>query len=767
MNKLVFLILTISLIRINCYAQEITYRGEVTSKDGVPLEWVNVVALTLPDSTAISGAITDEDGRFVLTINTPHDNIIVRVSLLGYESLYLSPQSLESITLTDTSAELSELVVTAQRKPFSIENNKVVCNISGTSLISESSIDGLLSKLPGFYIQGDQLKSFSKGSIVFYINDRPASNEAVYQLDIKSIKKVEIDRHPGARFSGEVGTVVYFYTHKPLEGISSFIRSFSRFNHRYTQGVDAELRYQFNNFVLTLGADYTLYQSKTNQDNTFEMVDPSVIWKVTSNDTKERNKETSQSYFIDFNYTPSEKHLLSLRYNYKPSKDDALFKGSLSVEDNGHLLNEVFENQYNGNSTRHNINFYYKYKPNEVWTIDVASDWFDQDKDSSFDLREETRLINTHSTSNSSLIGLSPRAIYQAKQYRIEFGGDWSNSAVESTTFLNIKDANPTDNKIEETKLAGYVDIGYQINEQWDLNMGLRYETTNKKFLDRKANAPTQHFDYQSFLPSLSVAYSTGDWRYQLSYYTSINYPSFSQLSSGDSYINRYNISKSNADLERSVSHDISADVSYRWLYLSAAYTYTYRPIFDTFHLEEIGDSRRVVVSPKNLDQMHALALIANIAPTFDFYEPRVTLGYIQNSMTLPATDKEHSRHISSPFMIFSFNNSFNLPKGWVLGLDYSYTGAGNYGYIKYTSSSSLNASILKYFFDQRLQISLKAIDILDNSTQRKSGSYEGVSMNSYAWMDRRSIRLNIIWRFNQHRSPKKHSSISTEINRL
>lgn len=217
MNKLVFLILTISLIRINCYAQEITYRGEVTSKDGVPLEWVNVVALTLPDSTAISGAITDEDGRFVLTINTPHDNIIVRVSLLGYESLYLSPQSLESITLTDTSAELSELVVTAQRKPFSIENNKVVCNISGTSLMSESSIDGLLSKLPGFYIQGDQLKSFSKGSIVFYINDRPASNEAVYQLDIKSIKKVEIDRHPEPRFSGEVGTVVYFYTHKPLE----------------------------------------------------------------------------------------------------------------------------------------------------------------------------------------------------------------------------------------------------------------------------------------------------------------------------------------------------------------------------------------------------------------------------------------------------------------------------------------------------------------------------------------------------------------------
>lgn len=755
------------LLQAYCYSQEKVYNGQVTNTTGTPLEFVNVMALTLPDSTIVGGAITDQDGNFSVVINLPHNDLLFRVSALGYKTLYLPTHAISTITLQEVTSELSEVVITAQRKPFLIEGNRVVCNISNSSLATESSVSDLLGKLPGFYMQGDQLKSFTHGSIQFFINDRPASNDAVYQLDIKSIKKVEIDRHPGARFSGEVGSVVYFYTHNPLEGISSFIRSYSRINHRFTQGLDGEFKIQRNRFSLTFGADYTVYQSKSEQENSFELLGKSNIWKASSRDTKERSRYTSQSYFIDLGYTPSDNHLLNIRYTLKPSKDDVLMKGSLNIQKGDKQVNEGFENANTEKSTSHNINLYYRWRLSKAWTIDIASDWYQQNRKSAYDLAEMQRLIIIHSTSNSSLLGASPRATYQSAQFRAELGADWSSSTVQSTTTLNIRDAQPTNNIISETKQAGYATLGYQPSDKWDLNLGLRYESTSKKYLDRSAPTPTEHYRYQTWLPSLAISYTNNSWRYQLSYNSTINYPSFSQLSSGDVYINRYNIKKSNSSLERSIAHDISGDISYQWLYLSAGYTYSYRPIFEVFRSEEIGNERRVVVTPQNLDQMQGLRFIANLAPRFSFYEPRVTLGYIQNFMALPGTKGNPPRHISKPFMILSLNNSFTLPKDWILSLDYSYNGSGSNGYIEYSSSSSLNASILKYLFDKRLQINLSFVDILNNSTPKISGTYENVRINSYSWMDTRSIRLNIIWRFNQHRPQRIHSSITSEVDRL
>ena len=100
-------------------------------------------------------------------------------------------------------------------------------------------------------------------------------------------------------------------------------------------------------------------------------------------------------------------------------------------------------------------------------------------------------------------------------------------------------------------------------------------------------------------------------------------------------------------------------------------------------------------------------------------------------------------------------------------GLDYSYNAAGSSGYIEYSSSSTLNCSVVKHFFERKLRASLKLTDILDTSTPRISGKFQGVLLNGCAWMDSRSVRLNISWYFNQHRTEKKHSSISSEMNRL
>lgn len=749
-------------------AQVLTYQGRVFDSDGHPLEFANVVALSLPDSTFTEGTITNHAGEFFISLKTPIDRPLFRVSLIGYQTTYFPPIEIDSIVLKNSSIELAEVVVKGGKTAFSIKGGKVVCNIAGTSLSSESLINDLLGKLPGFYTQGDQLKSINQGTIKYFLNNRPVTAEEIARIDVKTIKSIEIDRHPGARYSGEVGSVVFIHTNTIFEGTSAFLRSYTRVNHRLSQGIDGEVRYRYKRFNITLGADYTIYQSKPQQENSFELFQSSTYWKMKSQDTKKENKNTDQTYFANFEYSLTDQHQINLRYTRQPSRTNVCMIGNLSVWKGDEYLSENFKNNTANKSAEDNINLYYKGILNKYWTIDLSSDWYHQRSTSEQNLQEEQRLTKIFSGANNSIWGFSPRAVYQTQRSRIEMGVDWSKSVIQGWTKLNIDDARPTDNKIQEIKGAGYIGVNWTTpNERWNIDFGLRFERTGKNYQDKTSDTESQDFFYQTLLPSLTLSYSIENWKHQFNYNSSVMYPSFNQLTSGDVYINRYNLKKSNPSLERSVAHSISYDCSFRWLYLSAGYTYTNHPILETFELDSYQGEHRVTVMPKNLSHMQGINVIANAAPRFGLYEPRFMLGFIQNFMTLPKSKEFLSRSISEPFIILGLNNSFTFPYQWVVNLDYSYNGAGSNAYIEYSSSSSLNFSILKYFFNKKLQISLKLTDIFNTSTPRISGTFQGVLLNGFSWMDSRAVRFNVVWYFNQHRTAKKHSSILPEVNRL
>ena len=146
-----FLFILIPWIR-NAQAQ--TYQGGVFDLEGKPLEFANVVALSLPDSALIKGTVTNSKGEFTLSLDAPTDNILFKVSLVGYQTTFSTPAKISSIVLPASSVSLAEVVVKGSKKAFSIKGNNLVCNVAGTSLSSESHINDLLGKLPGFYMQG-------------------------------------------------------------------------------------------------------------------------------------------------------------------------------------------------------------------------------------------------------------------------------------------------------------------------------------------------------------------------------------------------------------------------------------------------------------------------------------------------------------------------------------------------------------------------------------------------------------------------------------
>lgn len=65
-----------------------TFTGKVTDSDNVPLAYANVVLLSLPDSTFVTGTVSEESGSFTLQAPAEGKPLLIRVSSIGYATTY-------------------------------------------------------------------------------------------------------------------------------------------------------------------------------------------------------------------------------------------------------------------------------------------------------------------------------------------------------------------------------------------------------------------------------------------------------------------------------------------------------------------------------------------------------------------------------------------------------------------------------------------------------------------------------------------------------
>ena len=89
MNYLRFAALMAAIVMtMTAQAKTQDWGGRVIDEKGEPMPFVNVVLLSLPDSTFVQGAMTDEQGMFKIVTNVT--NGVFKVSSVGYQTLYIN-----------------------------------------------------------------------------------------------------------------------------------------------------------------------------------------------------------------------------------------------------------------------------------------------------------------------------------------------------------------------------------------------------------------------------------------------------------------------------------------------------------------------------------------------------------------------------------------------------------------------------------------------------------------------------------------------------
>ncbi len=140
------------------FCQNITFQGIVKDTTNAPLEMANVMAINQVTKTVDSYSITNNKGKFQLSLKA-NANYNIKFSYLGLKtkSLVMATKA-EDISQTITlNADVTELagVEIVREMPVSIKGDTIIYNADSFKTGTERKLEDVLKKLPGVTVNKD------------------------------------------------------------------------------------------------------------------------------------------------------------------------------------------------------------------------------------------------------------------------------------------------------------------------------------------------------------------------------------------------------------------------------------------------------------------------------------------------------------------------------------------------------------------------------------------------------------------------------------
>lgn len=150
---LVFILLML-LAALRCLANDVKLRGTVVSSaDGSPVPFANVMVYALPDSALLGYAITSDDGSFLVEATSSSTELLIKVSCIGFKSKTARTTREETngvlVKLEPNSKMLETIVVTGRAPGIKVSGDTIDYNIGKYTTGNEKVLKDILAKLPG------------------------------------------------------------------------------------------------------------------------------------------------------------------------------------------------------------------------------------------------------------------------------------------------------------------------------------------------------------------------------------------------------------------------------------------------------------------------------------------------------------------------------------------------------------------------------------------------------------------------------------------
>lgn len=737
-----------------CIAQSIT--GKIVDEQGNAIQFANVAMLQSKDSVFVKGVVSDENGSFIL--NTPHQNGIVKVTCIGYRTVFLNvtDDNLGVIVLKEESMTLGDVIVKSSLPKSKLKNGAVITTVAGSILEKTGNIYNLLDRIPNVTTQNGKINIFGIGEPVIYINGKKVrDNTELDRLNPDEISTVEVKQNPGAQYASNVKAVIRINTKKRTkDGFGFETRTFGKNdeNSRIGGYEQLNINYQKKGLETFTVLKIKDAESSIKQDlvqNTY--VDN--VWHQ-RNDIKGSIRNRQLYCGLGVNYQISNNSFIGASFNFNRMFNKAVSNIATTIyKDYAFTEESASDIAKPGNMSLASSNVYYMGKIGIV-DINFNTDWlWDKDfsKVNTLERYQEyggdwqDKAVHTKTNTKNELFASKLTLTLPFWKGQLSFGGEYSNTNRNSSYDVQPMGLlDKQDNRIKEGMASVFCDYTRKFG-QLRVLAGIRYENTDFNYYEEGKRIPEQSKRYGNLLPSLSLSLPVGKTQMQLSYGATIKRPSYYDMRSGIGYDNRYTYESGNPFLVSEISRNINYMVSYKWLMAEGIYTHVSDPI--VMLTQSYKDNPNIaLIQNVNWKPYNRIGASLSASPKFGIWHPSLRFHFFKQWFDM----ETHGGHgLDNPKVTVRFDNTIDTKFCTISLLLTAQTKGDDETSYMYRNYFSSNLSIYKSFLKGKMVVFFYANDLLGTGNMHSkmySGSMREIIHHDYSISE---YSLTIRYRFN------------------
>lgn len=807
-TNIIFLVLLTYLLGVSNLAaapKEVAkITGKVSDQKGQPVPYANV-ALIQEDGALVDGAVSDENGAFLIE-STKTAKVKLMISSIGYqaftsEAFDMAPgisKDFGNLAIADEMTGLDEVTVKASRPEIIIEPDKTIINVEGTVMAQGSNALDVIGRSPGIYVdQEGNINLNGRSGATVMINDRPTYMSAkdlanfLRSMPAENIRSIEVINSPSSRFDaeGSAGVINIQLKKNTVDGVFGSVELGGQYNGQFAPNTSLNLNVKKGK----LSTNGTLNYNEYAVYNDLEINRNFTLEEGISNfnqDSRITSRYKTPSLVASANYEINKNQNLGLNIQASASDDVDSSNSGTVITNPGEENKNYIESTNNSEGDRNRLftNLHYDVK------LDTLGSKFSTDVDFTIMDNESSALLdnsywsegNPNAVTTDKILTLNDmyytiftakadytKALKGGKMLETGLKGSW----VKSDNDLELSRAedegpfvpDPNSNRFiyDENVLAAYASLKGSFSEKFSYQAGLRGE-----YSDIVGNSVTlgqvNEQNYFNLFPSLFVQQKVSE-KYQIVYTANrrITRPNYRLLNPFVYYIDPLTSEQGNPNLKPQYSNNFEMNHV-----VNGAYQFTlgYSETEDAFMQVFVQDqeARTTTTYTDNFDKTRAANFRAIVPVEIKKWWTtsnmlQVTYNQFQTQIGEDLLDVDQVS-----YMVRTQQN-FTLPKGFNIELMAMYLGPQIWGQGQVEGFGWVDAGITKSLMKDKLSIAVNGTDLFRTQVIKAKIQFADIDTNFRQYRSNQGVRFTLRYNFAKGESFRVRSSSGSteERNRL
>lgn len=735
------------------------------------------------DSTLVTTAMTDNDGKFSLTAKP--GNYYISSTSVGYNKVKTASFQLTGpiahlvpiITLKENSKQLSEVNITAAKPILERRADKLIFNVDASPSAAGLNALEVLKKAPGVNVDYNENISLSGKSNVLvtidgkqtYLSGTEVSN-LLKSMQSSEVESIEVIANPGSRYeANSTGGIINIKTKKSkTEGFNGSLALGAGFNRHMSTNNSVTMNYRKKayNVFGSYSYNYSKYGQTLKIDRVTANVNDQLFFSQRNKDTssyESNNFKIGSDFFLSKNHTIGflAKGNLFNRNQYSYSQT-AIGKSFQSPD-------SILRTPSYSTANRKNFSYNLNYKGvldtlGQELTVDADYSTYDGKNDADyvnrFYLPNGNFLKNGQIYRNNAPSNIDIKAIKADytlpfnKKLKLDAGVKLAsvksdnNYIYENNIMGNwvFDDTKSNRFEYEEKVNAAYATLSATLGKV-SIQAGLRAEHTNSVGNSITTEIVTER-KYTDLFPSLMLSQSFDDnHTLSFSYSRKINRPDYSSLNPFIFYLDQYTYNQGNPNLKPEYANNLELSYLLKQKYSATlAYSRTTDVITEVLLQNEAKKSMYQTVLNLASAQVASLTLNFPVTLTKWWNMNNNVLGYYKQ---IKAPDLNGADLNSKQFSgnIYAQNN-FTLTKLISADAAANFSTPQIEGAFKIKSMITADAGMRYNFPNKAGNLKLGVSDIFHSQKARLYSTLPGNTYNLEQYGLSTSVRLTFTYRF-------------------